>query len=188
MINLLPAENQRQLRAARVNVILLRYVILALAAVGLLAAATLASYLILTFTKVSAEDTIAAETKKASQYQAVERDAKEFQANLQTAKTILSKEVRYSKITVAIAQTIPSGVVLDNLNLDAQTFGTPTTLTARARSYKDALRLKSSFEKSEIFSDVNLASISKADDGSGKQAYPINVSINVTINKELAQS
>ena len=200
MINLLPPEHQHQLRAARVNVLLIRYVILSLAAVLLLVAAAGASFLILSMTKSSAESVIADSNQKASEYQSVDAEAKEFKSNLQTAKTILDKEVRYSQVLVAIAQTLPKNTVLESIALDATNFGTPTTLSAQTKSYEDALVLKSSLEESDIFSNVHLESITSSaaggadgggnpdgGGGSSDSEYPISVSINVTINKEVAQ-
>lgn len=184
MINLLPTEHKKQLRAARVNVLLRRYVIFEIVGIGLLAATIGATFFIMTMTKTNAEQEIADNTARASNYVEVDKKAAEFRSNLATAKAILDKEVQYSNVILAISQTIPSGVILDVLNLDASTFGTSTSLSAKAKTYEDALRLKSSFERSDIFSNVHLESVARSE---GEAEYPVDIRINVTINKEVVK-
>ena len=84
---------------------------------------------------------------------------------------------------LAIAALMPSGTVLDKLNLDSQTFGTPTTLTAGATSYENALKLKDAFQASPLFSDVHFESINSG----GQPPYPLTVNLKVTIKKDAAK-
>ncbi len=183
MINLLPPTYKKELRAARINVILRRYIFLQIIAAAMLAAMIGASYFLISMTKAQAEEEIATNRAQASEYNDIDQKAKEFQANLSTAKGILDKEVRYSKVILAISKELPSGVILDTLTLDATTFGQPTSLSAKAKSYDDALRLKDSFDKSDIFKDVRLESVSQSTDE--ESDYPVDVRINVTIREDI---
>lgn len=185
MINLLPPEHKKELRAARVNVALRRYVLLEIVGVGLLAATIAATFVIMSMARTNAEQEIVDNTTRASDYQAVDKQATEFRSNLATAKAILDKEVQYSKVILEISKNIPDGIILDVLSLDATTFGSPTTLSAKAKSYDHALELKSRFESSDIFSNVYLESVAQSTDTDTK--YPVDVRINVTINKEILQ-
>lgn len=182
MINLLPPLEKKELRAARTNVLLLRYNFFLLGAVAFLGAATIITYIYLTTTKSNAEQAINENRAKESAYAATAAEAQQFRANLTTAKQILDHEVTYSKVIVNIAQILPSGVVLDNLNLDAQTFGTETVFNARAKNYDRALALKEAFEKSLMFSNVHFQSITTGD--STNSSYPLSVSLSATIKKE----
>lgn len=186
MINLLPHEQKRQLRAARVNTLLLRYNILILIAVGFLATAEGFTYFYLVNTKTAAEATITENRAKAVNYVPIEAQAQLFRNNLATAKQILDREVTYTKVILEISKLLPSGVVLDTLNLDSQTFGTQTTLTAQAKDYNRALALKDSFENSTLFSNVHFQSIATTDTPKNP-AYPVDVNINVTIKKDAAK-
>lgn len=184
MINLLPFEEKRQIQAARTNVLLLRYVLLTscvMVATGLMVGA---GFVIMNNSKADAEKQIALNTSKASSYNSVQAEAQTFRANLSTAKTILDKEVNYTKVILAIAQTLPSEVTLDNLDLDANTFGTPFVLSAKAKSYDGGLELKAALEKSDVFSNVSLQGMTMAASDSD---YPVSVQLNVTINKDVAQ-
>lgn len=184
MINLLPFEEKRQIQAARTNVLLLRYVLLTscvMVATGLMVGA---GFVIMNNSKANAEKQIALNTSKASTYNSVQAEAQMFRANLLTAKTILDKEVNYTKVILAIAQTLPPEVTLDNLDLDANTFGTPFVLSAKAKSYDGGLALKAALEKSDVFSNVSLQGMTLAASDSD---YPVSVQLNVTINKDVAQ-
>lgn len=185
MINLLPPEYKKELRAARINVVLRRYILFQIIAIGLLAAMIGATFFVITMIKAGAEEEITSNQTRASSYAGVEAEAKLFQSNLSTAKTILDNEVRYTAVILAIAKNIPSGVVMSDLNLDSKTFGQPTSLTAKSKTYDGALQLKKSFEESALFTNVRLETVAASDDE--KSAYPINIQINVTIQKEVAK-
>lgn len=182
MINLLPPEYKKQIRAAQTNTLLLRYIITSIMLALLLLGIIVGVYVIMSNSKKSAEETIRDSQARSASYQKIDKEATEFSKNLQTAKTILGKEVRYSKIAVKIAQALPSGVVLENLQLDAKTFGQPTVFNAKGKNYNDAIRLKTAFEKSDLFEDVHLQSITSGEEGG------VSISVSASINPEVANS
>ncbi|HET8884056.1 MAG TPA: PilN domain-containing protein [Candidatus Saccharimonadales bacterium] len=185
MINLLSPEDKRQLRASRSNSLLLRYNIFLLGALVFLGLAIGVTYVYLTSAKTNAEQLINENEAKASSYASVAAKAERLKGNLATAKQILDKEVTYSKAILAIAKLVPNGVVLQSLDLDSQTFGTPTTLIAEAKSVEAAINLKNSFQNSSLFSNVHFESI--ASGGNDNVEYPVTVSLNVTISKDAAK-
>jgi Tfp pilus assembly protein PilN len=186
VINLLPHEETRQLRAARTNVLLLRYNLLLLGAIVFLVIAVGITYLTLAHAKDLAQTSIDQNNERSSSFIPIQNQATEFRANLATAKQILDREVTYTKVVLAIAKVLPSGVILQTLNLDSQTFGTPITLQAQAKDYASALALKESFQTSKLFSDVHFESIASGD-GAGATGYPVTVNLNVTIIKGAAK-
>ena len=181
MINLLPPTDKHQVRAGRSNALLLRYNIFLVVALGFLLVAIGVVYVFLANTKTSAEQTIKDSQSRVSSYVEIEKQAGEFKANLAVAKQIMDKEVIYTDVILEIAALMPPGVVLDDLKLDAKTFGTKTTLSAHSKTVGDAIALKESFQKSPLFSDVNFQTISTDETGS---AYPISISLNITIKKD----
>jgi Tfp pilus assembly protein PilN len=183
MINLLPPVEKRELRAGRTNALLIRYNIALIIALVFLFAAIGVVFVYLNNTKATAETTIEDNKAKVAGFAAVQSQATQFRSNLATAKQILDKEVTYTKVILDIAQMLPQGVVLQNLNLDSATFGTETTLVAQAASYDRALALKASMEKSSLFTNVHFASITAGGTGS----YPLTVNMSVTIKKEAAK-
>jgi Tfp pilus assembly protein PilN len=185
MINLLPPNEKRQLHAARSNSLLIRYNIFLIGAIIFLLLAIGFVYVYLNNTKATAEQTINENKSKVSGYTSVESQAANFRSNLATAKQILDREVTYTKVILAIAKLLPQGTALENLNLDASTFGTETPLVALAKDYDSALAIKDSFQKSPLFSNVHFESIvaSTAKD----TLYPITVNLKVTIKKDAAK-
>jgi len=186
MINLLPHEEVRQLRAARTNVLLLRYNFLLLTAAIFLLIAVGVTYFQLSNSKALAEASISENDARSSSFAPIASQAEQFRTNLGIAKQILDREVTYTKVILAIAKVLPSGVVLENLNLDSQTFGTPTTLVAHAKDYASALALKDSFQTSKLFSDVHFERIATGD-STANANYPVTVNLSVTIIKDAAK-
>lgn len=185
MINLLPPELKKQIKAAKNNSLLMRYCVLSIILLFLLSAMIGGVYLMMDQSKKSAETTIEESNTKRASYAKVQQEVDNFQKNLATAKTILDKEVKYTNVTLKIAQSLPPGIVLDSLQLDATSFGQPITLNAKGKSYDDALSLKSSLEnKPEIFQNVHLQTVSRGEDGQ----YPVTITINVTISQEITKS
>ena len=183
MINLLPPDVKSQTNAARANRLLLRYDILLLGAIAFLLAAMGLIYIYLSSVKSIAEQTVADNIAKAGDYGTVETEASAFKQDLANAKQILNNDVTYTKVALEIANVLPPGVVIDTLNLDSTTFGTPTTMTANVRDYQTVLTLKDSLQSSTIFSDASIQTISN----SGSGDYPLSATFSVTIRKDAAQ-
>ena len=184
MINLLPTETKKQIRAARLNVILLRYC--ALLAAALLF--TLTSFGVGVFitlqTKTTADAEKATAATASAQFSAVKSQAEAFASNLNAAKAILGNQISYSTTLIKITNSLPPGTVLNNLSLSDASFITPLTLSARATSSATALGLKTALADSKLFGSVNIVSITvnPSSDNVPTQ-YPIQVSISATLSK-----
>lgn len=189
MINLLPPEQKRQIIAGQSNTLLLRYCTLSIALTILIFAMAGAIYLVLMNSMRMAENTIASGNEKSLAYQKDETEANEFKKNLATAKAILDKEVTYSLVAVRIANSLPPNIVINSLQLDSSTFGQPVTLEASGKTYSDAISLKTALEKSSYFNNVFLESVSEQSNSSESERppYPVNISINVTIDPGIAK-
>jgi len=188
MINLLPDDTKRQIRAARLNVLLVRYTMLLIGAIVFLAAGAASIYFVMQSIETASEDKVAENQAQISNYHAVEAEAAAFRANLNTARSILSQEVIYSDTVVQIAQVIPAGVVLDSISLTADSFGSPINLNAKTKSYQAAVNLKNSLENSSMFSDVRLSSVSGSNEtGEAASDYPVSVSLTATLSAERVQ-
>lgn len=180
MINLLPDDAKRQIKAGRTNVVLVRYIIFLMFAVLFLVVISVAVYLLLMNNKATAEQAIKVDSSKDSSYLSVQAQADSLRANLATAKSILDSEIVYSKVITGIASALPSGVIIDSLTLDSTKFGVPIELKLRALTTQDALKLKTSFQNSSLLSNFKLGSLSS--DGSNS-SYPVTANITVTINR-----
>ncbi|MES2876518.1 MAG: PilN domain-containing protein [Patescibacteria group bacterium] len=189
MINLLPYENKAEIRAGRMNILLVRYIAILVCAGLVLGGLVVGSYVVLNNTRSSAQVKVVENQQRVSAYQTTKSQADSFRTDLTTAKTILDSSVSFSKLIYKIAAIVPSGVILDGLTLDPQTFGSSVNLTASAKSFDDASKLRDAFIKNDqIFTNVQLQSIRSSDSGeSTTEAYPVKVSLTVVINKGATQ-
>ena len=186
MINLLPDESKKQIRAARSNVILFNYIVIIFLAVIFLFGVFAAVYIVLTNTKMSAENVIKDNRSRTTSYNTVQQQSEVLKQSLSSTKSILDKEVVYSKVLTGIAGAMPAGVVINNLTLTPTTLGSPITLQAYAKTTDDALKLKDSFQKSPLFSSVSFQSLTPGV-ASVASGYPIGISLSLIINKSAAK-
>ena len=202
MINLLPESQKSEIRAARANVLLVRYIAILTAAILVLGGIIVAAYVVLETKKAATQDLLDVSKARAAQYQPVSAEADALRASLSSAKSILDQKTSYTKLIYKIADSIPPGIVLETLDLDPATFGSPMTINANAKSFESASKLRDEFaSNSDIFSDVKLLSLgsgSSSDNSSNSDSagnsgnvsvsgssseYPVKVSISLTINK-----
>jgi len=186
MINLLPIDKKAEIRAARTNLILLRYIIILIVATAFVLASMYVTYTVLGFTKDSSEKTIASNDLQADVYSSTKTQVDALSASLAETKVTLDQEVRYSKALVNIAQLMPPSTIFGKLELTDSSFsGAPTSAKVYAKSSADAVVLRQNFEKSPMFSGVSFQTI--VESGSGVDGYPVSVDMTFTLNRTAAQ-
>jgi len=186
MINLLPGEKKAEIRAARTNVLLVRYSTIILLALAFIFGTMYVTYTVLGFTKQRSEEIIASNDLKADVYSGTKAQVDALSASLIETKALLDEEVLYSKVFVNIGKLMPANTVFDKLTLDDASFsGTPITTKAYAKTSADVSALRESFEKSTIFSNVSFQTI--VESGSGIEGYPVSVDMTFTLTKAAAQ-
>ena len=185
MINLLPDETKQDIRAARANVVLLRYNLLTLAAAGGLVVICALWYVVLNANQSDAITQNQTNSQKAADYSETRAKAEAYRKNLATAKIILDNSVNYTSVISSIAALLPSGTVLNSLSVSSTDFNTQLTFTVQAKSYAQAMKLKESFEQSKVFSNVFFQSIGSSE--TSDSGYPVSVSISAKLNKVVQQ-
>lgn len=184
MINLLPEETKAQLRAAHTNAMLIKYLAFLGLAVAFLVLACGMSYLFLSNNKARIEQLEDNSQSTVSLFSVAQKQLNTIRSNISTAKSIMDQQVSYYDIVTGIAAALPSGIVIDKLNVDNSTIGKPITLLARAKTDNNVPQLKDNFAKSPLFSNYTLNAVTNtAGDSSG---YPVQVSITITINKGIS--
>ena len=191
MINLLPDERKQIIRAGRMNVLLLRYNMLTLAAIAVMAIVCLGFYFILQSERSNALSTNKANTKQEVALNNVKQAANDYRKNLNGAAQILNNSTSYTDVIVAITKLIPTGVVLDSLDLSSSSFGQQDTFSAHATTYAAAIQLKQNFQSSKLFSNVFFQTLTNANavstnGTSNPEKYPITISISALLAKEKA--
>lgn len=185
MINLLPNTRKEEIRAARVNVILVRYTFILLLAAGFIFAVLYTSYTVLQATKANAETLIASNDTKAGVYSSTKEQVEQLSNQLSSAKGILDQEVRYSKLLVSIGQLMPDGTILDSLPIDTALIGgSPVQIKAYAKQSSDAITLQDRFKSSSLFSNID---IQATNESGGIDGYPVVITMTVTFNRSGVQ-
>jgi hypothetical protein len=183
MINMLPPDTKKELRAARTNVALLQYLLILVLAAVFLGSASYGVHVYFNDTKTKAEDLITLQsTDHVDQSQPIEVEAQALRNSLANARIVLNNEIRYSDILLAIAAQLPEGVIIKEITLNKQILSQPLSLNIFAVSTDAALKIESSFaEKPDVFSGFSLQSLSSSTSSDPK--YPVSASIIFTINR-----
>lgn len=196
MINLLSPTQKEEIRAARLNVQLRKYVLLsAFVAIAVLTVYGVGFYLVLN-DKDRAQQQLNQDEAAVIRYQAVQQEAKAYKANLTIANKVLMNGVSYSAFLTSAAQALPAGSVLTDFSINdlggtsvvAAPGGGGITLHARTTSYGGALQIKDSLEASEVFEKVSITDVKKSELNDQSTAlekkYPFAVNVNVTVTKQ----
>ena len=191
MINLMPPEERRQLAAARTNTLLLRYTVLMGVFICLVIVELLVMYFVINLGKAQNETMISDNQTKTQHYMPIQQKATSFSTDLATAKYILAKQAPYTELITSLAGALPNGAVLNTLELDPASFGTPTTLTVMTTSYEKAIDVKTALQntkiqnKTPLFTSVSFQSVSQQQ---GNTSYPYTAVYNITYSKEALKS
>ena len=167
MINILSPAQKRDIHAARINVVLVRYCVTVVLLVLLCGLIYGLGFWILAPEKAATLEKIAAQSDQSRPYAAVEKEADSFRNNLTIAKSILSKETSYSTFLTTLAAGLPSGTVLTQLSIGhVNTSGPQSTMVIEARTsnYNKTLELKNSLEQTELFENVSIINTSRPED------------------------
>ncbi len=182
MINLLSDEYKSELRAARSNLIIARYIGIILLAALFMFGALFISYSLLETTMDSAEKRIQANDVKADVYSQTQEQVSTLGGQLNQSKTILDQEIRYSRLLIRLGQIMPTGTVIGKLSLGSASFnGEATTLTAYAKTTSEASSIQTQLQASPLFSKVSLTSTDSS--GQGIPGYPVTVELSVIFNR-----
>ncbi len=186
MINLLDTATRNELRAARINTVLRRYIVLFIFVIGLIVASFGVGYLLLQNNLAAAKKQSEQAAQDKARYAAAIKQGTEFRTSLGTAKKILDSDTPMSSVLTTIANTLPSGSILTSLTLSQSSLSQPMTFTISTTNIENANNIADSFRKSPYFTKVSLNSAStEAGAGTGSASkYPVTVAFVATLNIE----
>lgn len=181
MINLLPNETKKQLRAARTNTILIKYIITIFFAAAFLCLVVFGSYYIMSESKKTAENAIADIKSGNSSYSPTTKKYSDFVSDLSTAKSILNKSVSYSTILENLINSLPAGVILESpISINSDALNLPITFKAYAQSSSSEATLKANLQSNSTFLNYNLFSVTN--NSSANSKYPYLITFSITVN------
>ena len=179
MINLLPIDIKAEIRAAKLNSLLISYLVIILFGIVFLGLLAGGAYYILSEAKASADQSIADNKAKAAVYDDTRTQAVELQANLSSARQALDANVDYSALLVGFASLMPEGVIIEEMELNSTVFSSDTTVKILAKDTESILSFRDTLSSSVLVSNVRLGNVSNNDTdevykGEGEMTFTFN--------------
>lgn len=196
MINLLSTTQKQDIRAARLNVRLRRFVLLCSSALLIILGIYGVGFYFVQADRAAADKDLAASklATENTEYKKVVEDAKAYKSNLSIADKVLTSGVSYSTFVTETAGLLPQGTVLSGLTLT--NLGAPATagnanantltIVARTTNYDVALQLQKSLEDSALYEKVSISDVSiLAEDArptNTDKKYPVSLNVKAKIS------
>ncbi len=164
MINLLAYDKKREIRAGKFNVMSLKFLVISLAGVGLIALLLGLSFIVLTTARDGAVKRAEENATTIGGYSADKQEIQEYASKLSTIATILDSQVYYSKIFLAIGSALPNDAIIRELSVKPDNFTTGLQLTVYSRTKESMVKVKDNMQKvPDIFSNVQFSSVNFED-------------------------
>lgn len=160
MINLLPSDLKAEIRAAKLNSLLVNYLVIIVFAIIFLCLLAGGAYYILGDAKASADKSIADNNAKAAVYADTRSRAVELQENLTSARKALDANIDYSALLIGFAALMPEGVVIEKMELNSDVFSNGTTVKILAKNTESILSFRDTLSRSVLVSNVKLGNVS----------------------------
>jgi len=160
MINLLPSTRKEEIRFAKLNRIVLRYlrlVIILIVIIGGILGATL-YYVGFMNARVAAD--VAAKKQEIAAGSPFMKQAKDASDRLIAIKTIQASQTRFSLLLDDLAKVLPQGVAIDTITLTGDD-SKPVRVAVSGNTYNSMLAFRDAVAKSARISGVDLESISQ---------------------------
>lgn len=180
MINLLPIETKKELRAARTNTTLIRYLIFIGFSIAFLIIASLVSYWFLIGIEDNNKKAVSDQKTVQTAYDSAKKQLDTMTNDVAIASSIIDQQTNFSSIITDFASVVPDGIVIDNLKINTSDIGKSITITGKAISESVVNTLRNNLSGSENYSSPSVQSVSDSRDSN----YPISININVTINRK----
>jgi len=180
MINLLPNNDKQNIRAARMNVLLIRFVVIQIFSVAFLVIIFVIFYVVLNQIRTSAES-MSVQTQN-NQAGVVSQQYQSTINKLNSATTLLSSGLAYSKTLTELGSLTPTGVMLEPITINPDLYDKLIDLKGRAKDNSVVSQFSTNLEAAKNFcSEVKLKSTTST--GSGKDEYPVEFVISLKIKK-----
>jgi Tfp pilus assembly protein PilN len=208
MINLIPDEIRVNNRYALHNVKLVRYTALALLTMAAIVAVTGLSILNMERTENKMQQQSEEQHQKLAAYKTTETKSKELSDEVNTINTLLTRQINFSELLPNIAQLMPPGAVLRELDFTTSDIlaGATTATKATASSGQKPFIIQASVKdraiastllenikaSKDLFTDADIVSVNQSTKASSTDAnslpsvnsrYPYEVTINGYLKK-----
>lgn len=159
MINLLPQENRKHLKASQLNTVLLKYVFFFASTLIALTVSIGFIYLNLFYTKISIDKNLEDARGRAQTIAKSKQEASELQTQIQNIDKIYNQQIHYSKVLTALAQQLPDDVIIDAFHIGSNAFSKPQTIQIHAQNHDKVIETKRALEKATFIAGVAINNV-----------------------------
>lgn len=160
MINLLPIDNRKQLRASIHNVTLRRFAFFFVGTLIVLTSSIFVIYFSITQTKSDLENQLQQVNQRAMVFAKTKQSADKLRSDLSNAHQIIKQQAQYSKLLIAIAQHLPHNIKISGLSLDDKSL--KQQLVQILSPNNDlVITTKQNLEKASFISKVDIQSVAR---------------------------
>ncbi len=161
MINLLPPQRLANLRIARSNTILRRYIELSLMSIIILIAAVVMAYYFLHSQQVNTRSIVDINKKKVAQLEPVQKQATQLSSTVNIIAGLFSHNIEFSDMLTQIGGLMPQGSVLTGLQFSVEDLKSPLEISAQVDNEQKAAILRNNLATSKLFSKVDIKTVAK---------------------------
>jgi hypothetical protein len=170
MINLLPPNRRLNIRLARSNTILRRYLELGVASLLLLVGAFFVTASFFNAQKNSIQKQLEVDKGKVEELAPIHAEAESLSLTVKTISALMAYNVQFSDLLVRIGGIMPDGSVLTGLQFSIENIDSPLVVTAEVDDEKKAAVLRNNLAASELFSRSEIKSIVKKEESTTSTA------------------
>ena len=186
MINLLPIETKDQIRFARWNVTILRYIGLTMVLLVSIGAVTLFGLFYMqsnTNPLKSNNELLQTEVTKLAP---IQKEAENLSNKIKLINAIFDKETDYTEIITRIGSALPPGARISSISLSPKSLDEPLTLSVDTPSHEVSAAVLSNFKDPavKLFATADLESSTCSTKAAEGSTLPCSSSIRAVFSKE----
>ncbi len=159
MINLLPLENRKQIKASFYNVVLGKMILIFLGATLVIGAIFGLSYITLSEEEKSLAKQVQSVNDKSSVFNEVKKESDEIARNLKSAKSIFDEQKHYSVFLADLAKSLPEDVAISNVTIGPNLLKSPTIVKIKTVNDEKVIETKRKMEESDLIELISIDSI-----------------------------
>jgi Tfp pilus assembly protein PilN len=190
MINLLPPQKLANIRIARSNTVLRRYIELTLLSLAVILTALVVANYFMNVQQANVQRIIDEDQKTIAELEPVQKEAKQFSATVNTIAGLLTRDVRFSTLLEQIGGVMPNGAVLTGIQYSTDDLTAPLVISAQVENEQIAAVLLNNINASDLFASAEIQSINSVEEESSTPssnpdqpvAPPVQYKYNATIN------
>lgn len=159
MINLLPPTRLLDIKTARNNTVLRRYIELLLLSMVIIGLAVAASYYFLDSRRNDVQSSLEANKKTINELKKTQDQAQGLSTTINTVAKLLAQNIKFSEVLTKIGNVMPEGASLTNVQFEADELNAPLIVTVDMVNEERGAVLRNNLAKSELFQDAKIKSI-----------------------------